>query len=89
MPLRLLPALLHDPDLVYREPARDGSDGTDLVFARQFDDGRLYRLATRRQRDEERVRLTTVHRVQLRKLKAASGRGEALRDRHDWWLGGG
>ena len=92
----VIPALLGDPDLVYAEPARDGSDGTDLVFVRQFEDGRLWRLPTRSPRDRRTVDLTTVHRLQMRHVRAAKNRGKPqdrekrvkLRDRRGWWEGG-
>lgn len=89
----VIPPLLGDPDLVYAEPARDGSDGTDLVFVRQFEDGRLWRLPTRNARGETQVDFTSVHRVQPRNIRAARDRGEPedrerrakLRDRRGWW----
>lgn len=89
----VIPALLGDPDLVYTEPARNDSDGTDLVFVRQFEDGRLWRLPTRSPRDRRTVDLTTVHRLQMRHVRAAKDRGKPedrkkrvkLRDRRGWW----
>ena len=86
----LLPDLLHDADLVYRETARKRS-GVDLVFAREFG-GKLWRLAIRRH-GAEYVRMTTVHRIQARNLKAAARRmqgdelGLLLRDRRGWLAG--
>ena len=80
---RLLPELFGEADLVYRERARDGSAATDLVFVRELDDGRIYRAAIRRH-DERRVRLTTLHRINLRDARAAAKRGDLLRDRRGW-----
>ena len=79
----LLPALPGDADLVCKEPARDGSCSTELVFARQFDNGRICRVAICRQ-DERRVGLTKLHRLKVRHANAAAKRGERLRNWRGW-----
>ena len=81
---RLLPALFHDADLVVPHPSRDDDDALmDLAFVRRFEDGRLWRLAVR-VHNEDRVRLTTLHRIQLRNARSTAKRGKPLRDRHGW-----